>query len=680
MSVVLLALLLAPPTAASPIAKVIQMLSDLQAKILKEGQESQKVYEEFAEYCEDTSKDLGFAIKTGKTEVGDLQATIDAETGQIEALEAKIEELAAAIQVDEKDLKAATEIREKEAADFAATEKDLSETIDILERAIAILEREMAKGASMLQLRSAGSVVEALKVLVGGSALSAADASRLTALVQSSSQEDDADADAGAPDPEAYKSHSGDIVATLEGLLEKAKAQLDEARKTETADLHNFELMAQGLQDEIKFGTKELEEAKKALGKASEAKAAAEGDLAVTSKALAADIKALADLHQDCMEKAEDFEAETKSRGEELKALAEAKKVIQEATGGEGGAEDLTYSLGQVSLLQVASQRLASGADLANFEALRFVRDLARKQHSTLLTQLAQRMSAAVRYGARSGEDPFAKVKGLIKEMIERLQADAEADANQKAFCDKELAETNTKKDEKTDEIAKLNAAIDRMSARSAQLKDEVAALQKELAELAATQAEMDKIRQEEKAIYETNRPEMEEGVEGVKLALKILREYYAKEDKAHAAAEGAASGIIGLLEVCESDFMKGLAEMISTEEAAVAEYEKETKENEIRKATMEQDVKYKTKEFTELDQAIAENTSDRDAVQAELDAVLEYLKKLEDQCIAKPETYEERVARREAELAGLREALEILSGEAVLLQRASTRRLRGPA
>merc|ERR1719261_1455567 len=199
----------------------------------------------------------------------------------------------------------------------------------------------MAKGASMLQLRRAGSVVEALKVLVGGSALSSADASRLTALVQSGSQADDADEDAGAPDPEAYKSHSGDIVATLEGLLEKAKAQLDEARKTETADLHNFELMAQGLKDEIKFGTKELEEAKKALGAASEAKASAEGDLAITSKALAEDVKALADLHQDCMAKAEDFEAETKSRGQELKGIAMAKKIIQESTGGEGGAEDL---------------------------------------------------------------------------------------------------------------------------------------------------------------------------------------------------------------------------------------------------------------------------------------------------------------------------------------------------
>merc|ERR1719281_702671 len=280
--------------------------------------------------------------------------------------------------------------------------------------------------------------------------MSSADATRLTALVQSSSSEDEGEGDVGAPDPAVYKSHSGDIVATLEGLLEKAKAQLDEARATETADLHNYELMKQGLEDEIKFGQKELAEAKTALAAASEAKASAEGDLAVVAKALAEDEKALADLHRDCMTKAEEFELETKSRGEELQALATAKKVISEATGGEGGAEDLTYSLSQegaVSLLQVASQRLASGADLANFEALRFVRDLARKEHSTALAQLAQRMSAAVRYGARSGEDPFAKVKGLIREMIERLLAEGEAEAKQKAYCDKEMAETNTKKD-----------------------------------------------------------------------------------------------------------------------------------------------------------------------------------------------------------------------------------------
>merc|ERR1719428_609209 len=101
--------------------------------------------------------------------------------------------------------------------------------------------------------------------------MSSADASRLTALVQSSEEAEDGDQDVGAPDPAVYKSHSGDIVATLEGLLEKARSELDEARKTETADLHNFELMQQGLEDEIKYGEKELAEAKAALAAAQEA-------------------------------------------------------------------------------------------------------------------------------------------------------------------------------------------------------------------------------------------------------------------------------------------------------------------------------------------------------------------------------------------------------------------------
>merc|ERR1719399_1933175 len=92
-----------------------------------------------------------------------------------------------------------------------------------------------------------------------------------------------------------------------------------------------------------------MNQAKKDLGASQEGKATAEGDLAVTSKDLAEDISTLATLHQDCMKGAEDFEAETKSRGEELKALATAKKVIAEAT---SGASDLSYSFEQVSFLQ----------------------------------------------------------------------------------------------------------------------------------------------------------------------------------------------------------------------------------------------------------------------------------------------------------------------------------------
>merc|ERR1719388_656438 len=284
-------------------------------------------------------------------------------------------------------------------------------------------------------------------------------------------------------------------------------------------------------------------------------------------------------------------------------------------------------------------------------------------------------MQAAIRFGAKGGDDPFAKVKGLIADLIQRLMDEAAAAATHKAWCDKETAETTAKKDDKEADLAKLNTKIEQADARSKQLKEEVATLQKELAELAATQAEMDKMRAEEKEAYEKNRPEMELGVEGVKMALKILKEYYAKEDKAHEAAEGAGATIIGLLEVCESDFTKLLVEMIATEETAAQEYEVQTKENEVTRVTKEQDVKYKTKEYTELDKTIAELTSDKETVTAELDAIYQYLKELDDACIAKVEPYEERVRRREAEIAGLKEALSILEGAPSLLQRAVTRR-----
>merc|ERR1719272_1043029 len=213
----------------------------------------------------------------------------------------------------------------------------------------------------------------------------------------------------------------------------------------------------------------------------------------------------------------------------------------------------------------------------------------------------------------------------------------------------------------------------------SAQLKEEVAILSKELAELAKSQAEMDSLRKQDNAAYVENKAEMEQGLEGIKLALKILREYYAKEDKAHSSADGAGGGIIGMLEVIESDFSKGLAELVASEEAAAAEYDRITKENEIAKATKEADVKYKTKEAKGLDTAVAEATTDRTGAQTELDAVLDYWKSIQEQCVAKVEPYEERKKRREAEISGLKEALDILEGEAVFLQqKALTKKLRG--
>merc|ERR1719272_17464 len=354
--------------------------------------------------------------------------------------------------------------------------------------------------------------------------------------------------------------------------------------------------------------------------------------------------------------------------------------------GSVGGAAEQTYGLIQsshkaLSFFQGASietnSRLSTGADLANFEAVQFVRNLARKQNDEALMQLAMRMASVMRFGSSGGADPFEKVKSLIADMIERLQKDGQADASHKAYCDKETGETVSKKQEKEAEIDKLNTKIDSQKTQSVQLKEEVAGLQKDLAEIASSTAQATSLRNQEKTMYRANKKEMEQGIEGVKLALSILRDYYAK-DAGHSAAEGASSGVLGLLEIVEADFSKGLSQMNVGESAAAGEYKKMMQENEIEKATKESSVKYKNKEATGLDRSVTETSSDLQGTKVELAAITEYFSKINAMCVAKPETYSSRKGRREAEIAGLKEALQILSGEAVFLQQKHRGALRG--
>jgi chromosome segregation ATPase len=310
---------------------------------------------------------------------------------------------------------------------------------------------------------------------------------------------------------------------------------------------------------------------------------------------------------------------------------------------------------------------------LSQYEAVRFFRDLSSKQKSPALAQLASRIAASL----HGSGDVFGKIKGLIEDMIEKLEDESSADADKKAYCDKELGETNAKHEDKTAEISKLSAKIDQMTAKSAKLKEEVAKLQKELANLAATQTEMDKVRSEEKAIYTKYKAENEKALKGIQLALKVLKDYYAKADKAHGAADGASSGIINLLEVCESDVARGLAEAAQMEEDSQLTYDTVTKDNEVETTTKNQDVKYKTKESKDLEKAVAETTADRSGVQEELDSVNKYLDELHGQCDEKVESYAERKEAREKEIAGLKEGLSILENEAALIQTTSRRSLR---
>jgi len=677
-------------TTVNPLSKVIDLLTSLEAKIVKDGEEEAKAYKEYEEWCDDAAKNTAFEIETAKTNKAKLEATIGKCSSDIEALTSKIEGLAASINSDEGDLKKATLIREKEHADFLAAEKELMETVDTLDRAIGILEREMAKNPALMQVDSTSfkTLLQSLSTVIDAAALPGSDKKKLVALVQSQSEsqsldmdEQQADAEetlmtAGAPDPVAYKTHSTSIVDVLEDLKDKADAELSDLRKAETNGAHSYDMLKNSLEASIANGEKSLEEEKAAKGAAEEKKATAEGDLATTVKDLADAEAALAAIQASCMQVAADHEVTLKGRAEELAVLAKAKEILGETT---AGAVEETYSLLQTA----AASRAGSRADLAHSGVIGLIKKLARKHHSKALQKLASQVEALMQYGAKFGDDPFKKVKGLITSLIDRLMAEAAAEATEKAYCDEQMARTEEKKSELEADIDKLTAKLDESAAASAKLKEQVKELQVELAALAKEQAEMDKIRMEQNAAYLDAKKDLELGLSGVGQALDVLREYYGGAallqaeqppvPEKHVPAGGAGGGIIGILEVVESDFAANLAKEETQEADAAAEYEKITQENKVTKALQEQDVKYKTQEFKGLDKLIAELTADKDNLSTELAAVLEYYEKIKDRCIAKAETYEERKRRRDAEIAGLKEALSVLSGEA-LLQRDARR------
>jgi len=512
------------------------------------------------------------------------------------------------------------------------------------------------------------SLLQSLTVVVDAAAFSTQDKQKLIALAQT--KQGDEESELGAPAAATYSSQSGGIVDVLEDLKEKAEGELADARKAESSAKHNFGMMKQSLEDQMAADNKDLSDNKAAKASAAEGKATAEGDLATTVKDLANSEASLATSNSDCMTTAADHEATVAARNEELKVIATAEKILKDST---SGAVSQSYSFLQ----------LQTRADLANSEVVTMVKNLARTQHSAALAQLASRISVVVKYGG--GADVFGKVKGLISEMIAKLTKEAESEATEKAYCDEQTAKTEAKKAELDADIAKLSTKIDQAASQSAARKGEVKALQADLAELSKTQAEMDSIRRETNANFKVAQAELSQGLTGVRKALGVLRDYYGgaaallqqpAAPQQHAKASGAGGSIISILEVCESDFANNLSKEEMEEADAASEYEKTTQENTVTKTMKTQDAKYKGAEAVGLDKTISELSGDRDTSNTELAAVMEYYGQIKERCVAKPETYEERKARREAEITGLKDALAILENEAAFLQR--KRHIRG--
>merc|ERR1719473_2080544 len=188
--------------------------------------------------------------------------------------------------------------------------------------------------------------------------------------------------------------------------------------------------------------------------------------------------------------------------------------------------------------------------------------------------------------------------------------------------------------------------------------------LQSQMAEMDAAQAEATSLRNKEHEEFLKASKDYKDSAEAVANAISVLQEYYSsgsfvqvkEAPELGGAKTDIAETIMSMLEVAESDFTSLLAEAEASEKAAQASYDKLTEQNAVTKASNTQEVAGKEAKVKSEETALLNYKEDFATTGKELDAVLSYLDKLKPQCETKVMTYAERVAKREAEIAGLKE------------------------
>jgi hypothetical protein len=694
--------------ARSPVTKIIQMLSDMMAKGKQEKQDEEVRFAQFKQFCEGTVSEKTSNIAKGKEAIEQLGAAIAKAEADASVLGKETTQHEADISGWKVEIKEAAEERAKAKAEFLASHKEYTASIDSVERALHHLEKNLPGSASfaqtssvfaLLQKSSSRMPMKTRKALMSFLQLNSPDKAR-EALLQEAAEEGITIGDGVAPPEVAtYESSSGSIVEMIEGLGEKFEDERMELEKREVNAKNAFLMMTKDLSASVMEAEMMVSTKKSTKATRLEDAAEAKGDLADTESAVTEDTKFLHDLNAECEQKSWDFTQRQEVRAGEIEAIGKAVEIMSSPEVAAGAkATSLTQrSMSWVPPAGVALAQLRSAGQSPNQEAVaQFLQQRSAQYKSRLLSLMAQRVSA----------DPFKKVKKMIQDMIQKLMEEANEEAEHKGFCDAEMSTNKQTRDSKSEETEALKADIEGYTADISKLAEEIAELGDQITEIDAGVAKATQDREAEKAKSMATIKDAEIANTAVTQAISVLKEFYAKAatpveqpapikgpiawdpraiqllspsfvqtSSAHKAkAPGAPEmeegsytgmgngGVLGLMEVVQSDFEKLISETSATETEAAKIYDEFMADSDQDKAVKTADMTHKGTAKTGKESKLSTAKKDLRIVGEELSAALAYYEKLKPSCEEKVMSYEEKVAQRKAEIESLKDALEALS------------------
>jgi len=681
------------------VGKVISMLESLQSKVLMEGEEEAQTYNKFACFCKDTTDEKSTAIQQGEDSKTTLTSEISSLSTRREELDATIQTLTQAIEDIEKAIQEAKEKRALEHKEYLKNEADLTSAVQALEGAIQSLKA--SKEVTLAQLQAVAKTASTAAIMADALGLGGDSAQRVASFFL---QEEP------TVPTEDYKFRSDSIIETLEKLLtdfRDKKVEVDNDEVT-AVDEHNTFLQAQN--DLIKQKTVQLDGANEEKAEKTQEIATKSQDLTTVAATLLDDQEYLRDLSKMCSDKAATWDQRSGVRADELSALVAALGILKGAVSQKTSGSTIRFAQRAVRVhvakavarneaAMEALEAVAEAAEAGETPAapLAFLQRSDRSRSSSkgpaadgrqaVITLLrskgaALRSATLVALASELAADPFAKVKQLIQELIERLLAQASNEANQKGWCDKSIGSAKQRRDYAAEKIQELNGRMAGLEARRDQLAEELDILGDETQDLEAKRAEAVQMREQEQLQNNQTITEAQEGFEAVNSAITLLDRFYktaAKEDVAlaqrgpaedapdagfegnYTGSQGEAGGIVGMLEVVKSDFRRTVVETQKAEAQAKQDhlvFMTETGKSLAKKNTAKEE---KGRQKTSAVEKLEEDEGELQSQVAIVEGTVKELLQLKEACETGM-SYEERVARREDEIAALKKALCVLS------------------
>jgi len=650
----------------TPVQKVVTLMEEMVEKGQSEIESEKTQFAEYVKFCEETTSEKKTAIEEADARIESLTASIDKASSDVDQLTTEIAELDNIIASTSAEKANATTIRQKEAADYSATLTDYVDSITAMGKALTALKEQPKTRPQTTSLVQLSDLYQARK-------LSPSEASKyLDAFLtgHTAGKTESLLSEALLAQPESgYEFQSNGVIEMLEKLEVQFKEEKNSLKMEEQKKKTAFQSLVTGLDSENTDATQSKQSKLKEKASISEQKAKDESELADTTSTRKEDAKYKKDLEMSWEERAAEFKSRQKLRTEELEALGKAIDIISgDAVTGSAGKHlpGLLQSGTAMAVVSVnRSLRTPSFRKVADF-----LQEKAAALHSQELAALAMRLQA----------DPIDKVKEMIENMITRMEKDAAAEATKKAWCQEELSENEEARETKNDEIEGLEADEAKLKSSLQQLAADLQALNQQVKDMNAAMTEATSIRQKEKEENTVAIKDAKAAQAAVAEALSVLNEFYAKAGQATALIQVQAKagpqpfekpytgmgsesgGVLGMIEVIQSDFARLEAETTAAEQSAAKEYESFMDDSKLDLASKEKDISHKSSRKESETQALTSVGTDLANVKKELSAVMKTYEELKPQCADESASYEERKAKRDAEIKSLEEALQALN------------------